>query len=185
MLRKKLKKCKGCGLNKVIWKEGKCVDCCKPSFTTLKQTKFSPKRKYPQLKKSRKTNTKNKDFFKALYEKYKDSAVSFESGVSISNLGTVNMAHIFPKEIYKSLAHNEDNIILLTWEEHTLFDRLLFSHEFEKLESEFKSWPKICQTIKNLLPLCQEEGKLKLALIKYLNHEKIISKSNRDSGTGP
>lgn len=170
MLKRKLKACKSCGLDKVIWKEGKCVDCCKPSFKTLSNsnTKTLGKGTNFRLKKTLKSNKKNKEFFNLVYERFKDSAVSFESGKPLGKLGTVNMAHIFPKERYKSLAHNYENIILLTWEEHTRFDDLLSAHDFGLLEDEFESWSRICERIKILLPLCKEEGRLKTALKEYL-----------------
>lgn len=171
MLKRKLKACKSCGLDKVIWKEGKCVDCCKPSFKTLSNsnTKTLGKGTNFRLKKTLKSNKKNKEFFNLVYEKFKDSAVSFESGKPLGKLGTVNMAHLMPKEFYKSVSHDIDNIILLSWEEHTRFDDLLFSLEFEKLEIEFRSWSKICERFKLILPKCTEEGRLKIALKEYLS----------------
>ena len=168
MLKRKFKECKSCGLNKLIWKEGKCVDCCKPSFTQRKSNPFPLKAMKSQLKKTRKSNKGNKKFFEEVHEQFQDSPVSFESGKNLGELGTVNMAHIMPKEVYKSVAHNLANIILLTWEEHTRFDELLMAHEFEKLEQEFNSWSKICLRLKEILYLCEEEGKLKNSLKKYL-----------------
>lgn len=169
MLKRKLKKCKSCGLDKVIWKEGKCVDCCKPSFTQMKSNPFPVKSMKSQLKKTRKSNKGNKKFFEEVHEQFQDSPVSFESGKNLGELGTVNMAHLYPKEIYKSLAHDLNNIILLTWEEHTRFDDLLFSHQFDKLEVEFKNWSKIKNRMRDLLVKCKEEGKLKQAFINYIS----------------
>lgn len=169
MLKRKLKECKSCGLDKVIWKDGECADCCKPSFKTLKNNPFPIKSMKSQLKKTRRSDKGNKEFFEEAYKQFQDSPVSFESGKNLGGLGTVNMAHIFPKEVYKSLGHNLGNIILLTWGEHTRFDELLGAHEFEKLETEFKSWSKICERIRNLLPLCKEQGNLRIALEKYLS----------------
>ena len=168
MLKRKLKECKSCGLDKVIWKEGKCADCCKPSFKPLKNNPFPIKAMKSQLKKTRKSNKGNKKFFEEVHAQFQDSPVSFESGKNLGELGTVNMAHLYPKEIYKSLSHDLENIILLTWEEHTRFDDLLFSHQFDKLELEFKSWGKIRDKMTILLTKCKEEGKLKQAFIKYI-----------------
>jgi len=176
MLKRKFKECKSCGLNKLIWKDGMCSACALTSKSPmeLQNSFFNRKSPFPkkglktQLKKTRKANKGNKDFYKEVYDQFQDSPVSFESGKSLGELGTVNMAHIFPKEVYKSLAHDLRNIILLTWEEHTRFDDLLMAHNFGLLEDEFESWSKICEAIRFLLPLCEEEGKLKNSLKKYL-----------------
>lgn len=169
MLKRKLKECKSCGLDKVIWKDGKCADCCKPSFKTLKNNPFPIKSMKSQLKKTRRSNKGNKEFFEEAHKQFQDSPVSFESGKNLGELGTVNMAHLMPKEFYKSVAHDIDNIILLSWDEHTRFDDLLFSLEFEKLEIEFRSWSKICERFKLIIPKCTEEGRLKRALEEYLS----------------
>jgi hypothetical protein len=172
MLKRKLKECKKCHRDKLIWKDGMCMQCSNQSnfdknvsfgMAVKSQMKRTP------LKKTRKSKPKNKEFFERVYEEFKDSPVSLESGKSLGELGTVNMAHLMPKEFYKSVAHDMDNIIILSWEEHTRFDDLLFTLEFEKLETEFKCWSKICERFKLIIPKCSEEGKLKFALKDYLN----------------
>ncbi len=110
----------------------------------------------------------NKKFYEEQAIFHQESPVSFESGKHLGQISNVNLAHIFPKTNYESIAHEPSNIILLTWSEHTRFDELLNAHEFVKLEKEFESWDKICERIKLLLPLCKEHGKLKLQLIDYL-----------------
>ena len=176
MLKPRLKKCGGCGFDKVIWKDGKCANCCKPSFKGFSNDKRSFDSKVASgmvqkylLKKTRKKKPGNKEFFESQAAAYQENPVSFESGKSLGIIGNVNLAHIFPKETYKSIAHEPLNIILLSWEEHTRFDELLGRHDFGKLQMEFKSWEKICRRVEVLLPLCKEQGKLKLALIKYLS----------------
>ena len=168
MLKPKLKECLSCGNDRIIWKDGKCQQCCSPSYkplsagTGFKKTKNS-------LKKTRNKKPGNKQFFESQAAVYQENPISFESGKNLGVIGNVNLAHILPKEIYKSLAHESLNIILLSWEEHTRFDELLNRHNFDKLEEEFKSWSKICERLKILLPLCLEGGKLKLALKTYLS----------------
>lgn len=169
MLKPKLKPCKSCSKLKMIWKDGKCQQCCSSSFKSFKKTSSSFKSSRSSLKKGKPKSKGNKEFFKTIADYHQENPVSFESGKNLGNLGTVNMAHIFPKERYKSIAHEPLNIILLSWEEHTRFDELLGRHDFEKLESEFKSWRKICQRVLILLPLCIENGKLKHKLEKYVN----------------
>lgn len=169
MLKPKLKKCLSCGNDRVIWKDGKCQKCCAPSFKPLSSSGNGLKKTVNSLKKTRNKKTGNKEFFESQAAVYQDNPVSFESGRNLGVIGNVNMAHIFPKETYKSVAHEPLNIILLSWEEHTRFDELLSRHEFDKLEEEFKSWGKICNRIKVLLSLCKEQGKLKFALEEYLS----------------
>lgn len=95
---------------------------------------------------------------------------SEESGQSIPNPTRVNICHILPKRNHQSVQDNLENCIYLLHEEHERFDKLLFSHEFEKLEKEFKnSWEKTCILIEKLLNLCEENTPLTRALIKYLN----------------
>lgn len=168
MLKSSRKICKTCKLPKFIWSEGSCKDCCKSGFKSLSsksilrsfsKMKSKPKAKSPEVVK----------FYKSQVEKYQDKPTSFESASVISYVSAVNIAHIFPKETYKSIATHPDNIILLTWQEHTRFDELLSRHDFDKLEKEFKSWGAICEIIKLLMKACEEQGNLKKALEDYLN----------------
>ena len=172
MLKPKLKPCKKCSKDCVVWADGMCSACANTGTGFKKTNSVFPRKAIKsQLKKVRKRKPGNKEFFQDMANLYQDMPISFESGKNIGTIGTVNLAHIFPKEIYKSVAHEYLNIILLSWEEHTRFDELLNRHDFEKLETEFKSWDKICKRIIVLLPLCTENGKLRLALEKHLKQE--------------
>jgi len=162
MLKKKLKECRKCHRDKVIWSDGMCKECTtqsnfdrETSFgmatkAQLKRTPFPVKALKKKLKKTRKKNPEKKKFFQQVIERNQHSPVSFESGKNLGTLDAVNIAHIFPKQIYKSIAYNHRNIILLSWEEHTRFDDLLLAHDFETLEQEFNSWEGICNKIKIL-----------------------------------
>jgi len=172
MLKQKLKECSKCHQQKIIWSSGRCKECTNHSnfdrsisfgMASQAQLKRNP------FKKVRKKKSSNKKFFESMAAAYQDNPVSFESGKNIGVVGNINLAHIFPKETYKSLAHEPLNIILLTWEEHTRFDELLGAHEFDKLQEEFESWSKICNRVKVLLSLCEEQGNLRTALENYLN----------------
>ena len=180
MLKAKKKVCRGCKLNTFIWSGGRCLACVTRTVsdgTQKEPTKYPLKRLPLQSKAKLKSKRKGKpkvvrDFYAKMTKDYEGGYHSFESGRAISNVSAVNMAHIFPKERYKSLAVNPLNIIILTWEEHTDFDSLLLKHDFSKLEAKFEnSWVNICERVIKLLPLCEENGKLKSALIKYLNYE--------------
>lgn len=167
MLKPKLKVCEGCGKSKMIWKQGRCKSCCASTFKSLEGGTKSLKASSFKKKYKKKT-TGHKEFFIKQIEEFKPNPYSFESGKYVGEITGVNLAHIMPKEIYKSVAHEPLNIILLTWEEHTRFDELLGRHEFTKLEEEFKSWSKICNRLKKVVNLCEEYGNLRNALEKYL-----------------
>ncbi len=124
------------------------------------------------LKKSRKGKSKEvKDFYFDLIKAARGIPVySAESGDLIAPVRAVNLAHIFPKESFPSVATNVKNIVFYTWEEHTRFDELLNRHEFDKLEREFpNSWPMVCSLIKELLPKVEEIQPLKIKLEQYIN----------------
>lgn len=167
MLKPKLSICLGCGGKRPIWKDGKCKVCASPTRrikgnSTLKSRSV--------LKGKRRGKSKEqRDFYRKLTEELMFSAVSIESGKPIYSPSSVNMAHILPKETFPSVATNEDNIVIFTWEEHTRFDELLNRHEFEQLEIEFpNSWGQICELIRKLLPEVTEQNSLKIKLEKYL-----------------
>ena len=65
---------------------------------------------------------------------------------------------MFPKRRYKSVATNDNNVVYLTWQEHTDFDRYVDTRDLEKLETFF---PKTWNRMKKVLPLVEENGKLK------------------------
>jgi hypothetical protein len=181
MLKPKKKVCRTCGLEKFIWSDGRCAHCANVSSGVQRGLPKSLLKKSPLKSKFRLKATKRgkskevRQFYAEMAEKHSSGATSIESGRPIAEVSAVNLAHIFPKERYKSLAINPRNIIILTWEEHTDFDNLLFKHDFEKLEIKFKnSWSIICERVRELLPLCKENGNLKSALEKYLNYEAKI-----------
>lgn len=177
MLKQKFSKCVGCGFDRPIWKDGKCQSCSRSSYGVIKgrsdiTLKYEGQLKMGSpLKKTRKGKSKEvRDFYRRLAEDLMFSAVSIETGIGIPNPSAMNMAHIFPKDSYPSVATNPKNIVMMTWEEHTRFDELLGSHEFEKLAIEFpNSWGKICGIVWALLPEVTERKPLRIKLEKYLN----------------
>jgi hypothetical protein len=158
-MKQALKICKGCLELKPIWSKGQCLSCSKTSFKKL-STKVN--KKSPELK----------DFYISEIIANTQNPVSIESQQYIGALSGVNIAHIFPKESYKSVQTEPDNIVILTWEEHTRFDELLNVFNFSKLEVEFKnSWQIICQRVLKLLPLLEERGKLRSKFEEYLDYD--------------
>lgn len=94
---------------------------------------------------------------------------SEESGVRIPYPTRANICHLFDKARHPSLQGNLDNCIYLTLDEHTLFDRLLYSHEFDKLELNFpNSWNNTCEKLKSLLSLCSDNTKFSTKVEEYL-----------------
>jgi hypothetical protein len=159
-MEQKIRQCVECGRDSKIWSKGRCYSCSRPGYKKLT----------PKFRKAGKEAGGYKDFYASEIIKYEKHPFSVETGDFISNVGVVNIAHIFPKETYKSVSKNPDNIILLTWREHTKFDELLGKHRFEELESVFEnSWSKICVTVVKLLPLLKEQGALSREFKKYLN----------------
>lgn len=94
---------------------------------------------------------------------------SEESGIRIYPT-RANICHLFDKARHPSLQGNLQNYVYLTLDEHTLFDKLLYTHDFKQLEIKFvKSWKIACERIKDLLPLCLEQTKFYFKIKEYLN----------------
>lgn len=90
-----------------------------------------------------------------MLEKLEDFRMSY-TGRPIACPTVANVCHILPKRIYKSVAEDEENIIFLTLEEHTRFDRLLDSLEFGTIEKEFPMvWLRVLRQVASML----EKGK--------------------------
>jgi hypothetical protein len=71
----------------------------------------------------------------------KNCTVSEESGVVIPYPIRANICHLFDKARHPSMQGSLLNCIYLTFNEHTRFDQLLYTHQFDKLEEEFpKAW---------------------------------------------
>ena len=101
----------------------------------------------------------NKSDLDSFFDRHvKQAKISFESGTKISFPSRKNVAHLFPKRRYKSVATNDNNVVYLTWQEHTDFDRYVDTRDLEKLETFF---PKTWNRMKKVLPLVEENGKLK------------------------
>lgn len=159
-------------------KSRKCSECDKPVFSKglckFHQPKKSIKLAREQtVEKKKETQEKRSVYFDYHLSRCKHSD---ESGNLITSPTRANICHIFDKARHSSLEDNLDNCIYLTFEEHQDFDRLLYSHQFEKLEEKFKnSFEKACIIVENLLPLCQENTVFTREFKKYLDGRKIKS----------
>lgn len=103
----------------------------------------------------------------------KSCTESEESGRRISDPTRANICHLFDKSRHPSLQGCLDNYVYLTLDEHTRFDKLLYDHEFAKLELEFpKIWPEVVNRMHNLLELCKETTKFKMKFEEYLEQLK-------------
>jgi len=175
MLKANTKKCIKCQHERILWSKGMCKSCASSNKATLTTTSSSlgnsPLKSKGLIQKTKGGKSPEiKAFYEALQESLKDSARSIETGAAIVGASAVNMAHIFPKESFPSVATDTANIIILTWEEHTRFDELLNRHEFDKLAQEFpNSWGKVCTKVKQLLPKVTEQKPLKFKFEKYLH----------------
>lgn len=161
ILKSKNKKCIECGREDQPWfSKKRCKSCASKSYGKIKPvTKKHVKEKKEQ-------SSIRDVYFEALIPLCKKSD---ESNTFIYNATRANVAHILPKRTYKSVQANLDNHIFLTIDEHTRFDYLLDTLNFEQLEKEFKnSWQKVLFRVKKLLPLTHENGKLKIKFEEYL-----------------
>jgi len=171
MINKKKKICKECKKEKYIFSKGKCQNCT--TTNTLKQTplkkSFTSIRKVTdrKIKKYKVTKEKRDVYFNHHIKKCRFSEESFKP---INNPNKSNICHLFDKSRHPSLQDNFENCIYLTFKEHERFDKLLYSHEFNKIEKEFKnSWSKTCTVLKDLLYLCLENTVFTRAVKKYLD----------------
>ena len=159
---------------KVCPKHAQELNNYKQSTYELKRTPIKPstKRIKPMTDKTRQKKKEQS----AIRDEYFEYHLlrcqrSEESGVSISNPTRANICHLFPKRTYKSVQANVDNCIYLTLDEHTRFDQLLDTYQFDKLEEEFQCWSNVVRKIKALLPEVEEMGKLRILLEEYVKHK--------------
>lgn len=146
----KLYPCKECGREVPVRSKGLCPICREKQRREQGETTMQTKKPKPK---------ENKSELDSFFNRHvKQVKVSFESGAKISYPSRKNVAHLFPKRRYKSVATNDENVAYLTWQEHTDFDRYVDTRNLEKLETFF---PKTWMRMKKVLPLVLEDGKLK------------------------
>lgn len=164
MLKTKTEDCSKCGYDRPVWKrENKLPVCqyCASKSNKIKQV--TPKTAEKQKARRTKLNIYF-DYHIGICER------SEESNTPIPNPGRINICHIFPKRLYKSVEDNLDNVVYLEIQEHVRFDYLLDTFNFKQLEKEFtNSWGIVCKRVRKLLPLIKEQKKLKIKFEEYFN----------------
>lgn len=160
MIKAKNKVCIECGRDDQPWfSKKRCRGCAIASSSGIKRKPIAIKQ-----------TVKNKEYRKsqsAIRDTYFDYHIancigSEHSGVSIIFPTRANCCHLFDKARHPSVQANLINYVYLTLDEHTRFDQLLYSHEFEKLEEEFpNAWAHAKARMTLLLPEVKEETKFK------------------------
>jgi hypothetical protein len=118
-----LKKCKTEGCNNPVWGNGLCANHKPRKPLARKSSLLSSK-----LDKFEDNSLKMKELFLLIWNKK-----SHRSEVSDLYLGeeplTVFFHHILPKSKYPEACLDEENIILLTWEEHDQVEMDMYRYE--------------------------------------------------------
>ena len=160
MIQQKKKICKNCQTEQYIFSKGRCQRCA-----TIEDNK--PLKRGSTIKKQTEKNKANRKSQSAIRDVYFDYHIrncrsSEHSGTIIFFPTRANCCHLFDKARHPSVQGNLINCVYLTLDEHTRFDQLLFSHDFDKLEEEFpNAWASARGRMRLLLPVVKEETKFK------------------------
>lgn len=170
MIKVKKQICVDCGEHEFIFSKGRCKGCASKSYGGLTSFKRNMSKFNPKSREKRKEERAClKEFFEYHITQLRGSRVSIEDGERIPVPTSLNIAHIFPKSRYKSVQCLQENAIYLTVDQHSRFDRLLGELDFDQLEKEFpNSWGITCNKVKNILPLLEEQGKLRNKFENYV-----------------
>lgn len=157
----KNKKCVSCGREDQPWfSKKRCKSCA-----TIEDSK--PLSRGSTIKKQTEKNKANRKSQSAIRDVYFDYHIrncrsSEHSGTIIFFPTRANCCHLFDKARHPSVQGNLINCVYLTLDEHTRFDQLLYSNEFDKLEEEFpNAWKSASGRMVLLLPAVKEETKFK------------------------
>ncbi len=138
---KKLYQCseEGCNNKQPILSKGKCS--------------FHAKKKLSKIPKKIEKDTELDDFFNHHIGILSRMPYSEHSGVRIKSVDRKNIAHILPKRYFKSVQCDHNNVLYLTWGEHSQFDNLLDKMDFLRLSREFEmGWEIAKSRLRVLLP---------------------------------
>lgn len=174
--------CKQCGFEVAVRSKGLCPACRRSQRKEageLPVYQHTPKRRstLKTSKKGFKTKSEKiqtpelKAFFDFHIERLTENPVSEGSGRFILSPSKLNIAHIFPKAYYQSVATHKDNCIYLTWQEHTDFDNMTNANQWDRLKQKYpKIYELACTRAKKLLPLVQEQHKWRFNLEDHLTN---------------
>jgi hypothetical protein len=160
MIQQKKKICKNCQTEQHIFSKGRCQRCA-----TIEDSK--PLKRGTTIKKQTEKNKVNRKSQSAIRDVYFDYHIrncrsSEHSGTIIFFPTRANCCHLFDKARHPSVQGNLINCVYLTLDEHTRFDQLLYSNEFDRLEEEFpNAWASAIGRMRLLLPVVKEETKFK------------------------
>jgi len=171
MIQQKKKICKNCQTEQYIFSKGRCQRCA-----TIEDSK--PLKRGTTIKKQNDKNKANRKTQSAIRDVYFDYHIrncrsSEHSGTIIFFPTRANCCHLFDKARHPSVQGNLINCVYLTLDEHTRFDQLLYSNEFDKLEEEFpNAWKSASGRMVLLLPEVKEENKFKNKFEQWIQSKK-------------
>lgn len=160
MIKAKNKVCIECGRDDQPWfSKKRCRGCAVSSSSGIKRKPIAIKQT-AKNKEYRKSQSAIRDPY---FEYHIANCIGSEnSGVSIPLPNRSNCCHLFDKARHPSVQGNIINYVYLTLDEHTRFDQLLYSHQFDRLSEEFpNAWAHAINRMKLLLPEVKEETKFK------------------------
>ena len=167
-MERKLYKCVDCGTEVPILSKKRCPRCREMQRRSQGEETMMT-RKTP-IKKSFKVDTERRDklnkFFEAHIDFLNQHPYCYETGERIYDPSRLNIAHLFPKRKYRSVEDHNANVVYLSWDAHTRFDRLVDTNNFDRLEKEF---PKSFARMKKVVSLVEENGILKTKLEEWLS----------------
>lgn len=167
-------KCRECGREVSILSKGLCPYC---------RSKELPKKERKPIRsrvKSKREDDNYSSFFAKHIEILSEKRMSMFSGKSIYMPSTCNICHILPKRRYKSVAKEDLNILYLTHDEHTRFDYLLDTLDFENLRKEFGDIYRLAVMrveYMSLQGMIKEHGRL---LDEFEKHFKKVENGNTE-----
>jgi len=172
MIQKKKKVCKNCETEQYIFSKGRCQRCA-----TIEDSK--PLKRGSTIKKQTEKNKAYRKSQSTVRDTYFDYHIqncrsSEHSGFPIVIPTRANCCHLFDKARHPSVQANLINCVYLTLDEHTRFDQLLYSHEFDRLEDEFpNAWASAKGRMRLLLPLVKEETKFKNKFEEWIASKQL------------
>lgn len=152
----KLKSCKSCQLPSKIFSKGCCLACSKKTFKVIKHTSVRG------VAKRQEERSEYPEFFIEAIKRFNLHPYCTETGVRLWSITSVNIAHLYPKRKYKSVAVDFDNVICLSWEMHTLLDSYLDTMQIDKIKEKMpNTWKVIKEKVVLLKDKILETGKLR------------------------